>query len=87
MKKMRIEGHGWTEWIEMTNENMDEVITDYCLLDTSTKPLWSNEWEEWIEPGKEFYWIDEDPLPACPDAMEWIIEEVIQLQTREFEDE
>ena len=87
MKKMRIEGHGWTEWLEMTEENMDEIITDYYPLDVSVIPLWSDSWEEWVQPGEEFYWVDEDPIPAYFDAMEWIIEEVIQLRTDDFEDE
>ena len=87
MVKMKFEMFGETIIQEMTYENMDEVITDYYLVDTATEPLWSNDWEEWIEPGEEFYWVDEDPVPAYPDAMEWIIEEVIQLETGDFEDE
>lgn len=87
MKKMRIEGHGWVEWLEMTEENMDEVITDHYPLDVSVIPLWSDSWEEWVQPGEELYWVDEDPIPAYFDAMEWIIEEVIQLRTDDFEDE
>ena len=87
MKKMRFEMFDWTVTQDMTYDNMDEVITDYYLSDTATERVWSNEWEEWIEPGEEFYWIDEDPMPAYHDVMEWIIEEVIQLETGDFEDE
>lgn len=87
MMKMKFEMFGETIIQEMTYENMDEVITDYYLLDTATERVWSNEWEEWIEPGEEFYWVDDEPVPAYPDAMEWIIEEVIQLETGDFEDE
>ena len=87
MVKMKFEMFGETIIQDMTYENMDEVITDYYLSDTATERVWSNDWEEWIEPGEEFYWVDEDPVPAYPDAMEWIIEEVIQLETGDFEDE
>ena len=87
MVKMKFEMFGETIIQEMTYENMDEVITDYYLSDTATERVWSNEWEEWIEPGEEFYWVDDEPVPAYPDAMEWIIEEVIQLETGDFEDE
>ena len=87
MMKMKFEMFGETIIQEMTYENMDEVITDYYLIDTATERVWSNEWEEWIEPGEEFYWVDDEPVPAYPDAMEWIIEEVIQLETGNFEDE
>ena len=87
MKKMKFEMFGETVIQEMTYENMDEVITDYYLSDTAIEPLWSTDWEEWVNPGEEFYWVDEDPIPAYPDAMEWIIEEVIQLETGDFEDE
>ena len=68
----------------MTDENMDEVITDYYLSETATEPVWSNDWEEWIQPGEEFYWVDEDPIPAYSDAMEWIIEEVVDIKTRDY---
>ena len=87
MVKMKFEMFGETIIQEMTYENMDEVITDYYLSDTATERVWSNDWEEWIEPGEEFYWVDEDPVPVYPGAMEWIIEEVIQLDTGDFEDE
>lgn len=88
MKKMKFEMFGETIIQEMTYENMDEVITDYYLASTATERVWSNDWEEWIEPGEELYWVDEGPIPAYPDAMEWIIEEVIQLETGDdFEDE
>lgn len=87
MKKMKFEMFGDTIIQEMTYENMDEVITDYYLVDTATEPLWSNEWEERIETGEEFYLVDDEPVPAYPDAMEWIIEEVIELETGDFEDE
>ena len=87
MVKLKFEMFGETIIQEMTYENMDEVITDYYLSDTATERVWSNEWEEWIEPGEEFYWVDDEPVPAYPDAMEWIIEEVIQLETGDFEDE
>ena len=87
MVKMKFEMFGETIIQEMTYENMDEVITDYYLSDTATERVWSNDWEEWIEPGEEFYWVDDEPVPAYPDAMEWIIEEVIQLETGDFEDE
>lgn len=87
MVKMKFEMFGETIIQEMTYENMDEVIADYYLIDTATERVWSNEWEEWIEPGEEFYWVDDEPVPAYPDAMEWIIEEVIQLETGDFEDE
>lgn len=87
MVKMKFEMFGETIIQEMTYENMDEVITDYYLSDTATERVWSNEWEEWIEPGEEFYWVDDEPVPAYPDAMEWIVEEVIQLETGDFEDE
>lgn len=85
MKKMKFEMLGETMIQEMTYENMDEIISDHYLADTATERVWSNDWEEWIEPGEEFYWVDEDPIPAYPDAMEWIIEEVIQLETGDFE--
>lgn len=87
MKKMRFEMFGETIIQEMTYENMDEIISDYYLADTAIERVWSNDWEEWIEPGEELYWVDEDPIPAYSDAMEWIIEEVIQLETGDFEDE
>ena len=87
MKKMRFEMFGETMIQEMTYENMDEIISDHYLADTATERVWSNDWEEWIEPGEELYWVDEAPIPAYPDAMEWIIEEVIQLETGDFEDE
>ena len=84
MKKMKVEVFGRMEWLEMTDENMDEVITDYYLSETATEPVWSNDWEEWIQPGEEFYWVDEDPIPAYSDAMEWIIEEVVDIKTRDY---
>ena len=87
MKKMKFEMLGEIMIQEMTYENMDEIIADYYLADTATERVWSNDWEEWIEPGEELYWVDEDPIPAYPDAIEWIIEEVIQLETGDFEDE
>ena len=87
MKKMKFRMLGETEIQEMTYENMDEIISYYYLPETATERVWSSEWEEWIEPGEEFYWVDEDPMPAYPDAMEWIIEEVIQLEAGDFEDE
>ena len=87
MKKMKFRMLGETEIQEMTYENMDEIISYYYLPETATERVWSNEWEEWIEPGEEFYWVDEDSMPAYDDAMEWIIEEVIQLETGDFEDE
>ena len=87
MKKMKFRMLGETEIQEMTYENMDEIISYYYLPETATERVWSNEWEEWIELGEEFYWVDEDPMPAYDDAMEWIIEEVIQLETGDFEDD
>lgn len=88
MKKMKFKMIGETMIEEMTYENMDEIISNYYFPGTATERIWSNEWEEWIEPGEDFYWIDEDPMPAHHDVMEWIIEEVIQLETGDdFEDE
>ena len=54
MKKMKVEDHGWVEWLEMTEENMDEIITEHYLSDIALKPMWSNEWKEWTQPGEKF---------------------------------
>ena len=87
MKKMKVEDHGRVEWLEMTEENMDEIITEHYLSDIALEPMWSNEWEEWTQPGEKFYWVEDDPMPSHHDAMEWIIEEVVQLRTGDPEDE
>lgn len=88
MKKMRVETfNGNYELQPMTYDNMHEVIAMEYDHEIATEVTWSDEFGEKIAQGMRFYWIDGDKIPADSEAMEWVIEECMNIPTGEFEDE
>lgn len=87
MKKMKFEMLNETRVEEMTYDNMHNIIEDEFDLEIASDDVKSDVWDGWIQQGMAFYWVEGDRVPATGDAMEWIIEEVMQLETGYFDNE
>ena len=88
MKKMKFEMMNEIIIQDMTFHNMQDLLENYYDMEIAAEPTKSEPFGEWIDEGTAFFWVEGDKIPAYRDCMEWVIEEVLNIDTSEdFEDE
>ena len=88
MKKMKFEMMNEVIIQDMTFHNMQDLLENYYDMEIAAEPTKSEPFGEHIDEGTAFFWVDGDKVPAYRDCMEWVIEEVLDIETSDyFEDE
>ncbi|XJS09878.1 hypothetical protein ACF3NG_06945 [Aerococcaceae bacterium WGS1372] len=87
MKKMKFIDCGEVFVWDMTYDNMHEVLAFHYDYEVASERVWSEGFGEWIAQGMRYYWVDGERVPADYEAMEWAIEEALDLETGDFEEE
>ena len=88
MKKMKFEMMNEIIIQDMTFNNMLDLLENYYDMEIADEPTNSEPFGEHIDEGTAFFWVEGDKIPAYRDCMEWVIEEVLQIETSDdFEDE
>ena len=88
MKKMKFEMLNEVFVQGMTFHNMQDLLENYYDMEIAAEPMKSEPFSEWIDEGTAFFWVEGDKVPAYRDCMEWVIEEVLNIETSEdFEEE
>ena len=88
MKKMKFKMMNEVIVQNMTFHNMLDLLENYYDMEIADEPTKSEPFGEWIDEGCAFFWVEGDKIPAYRDCMEWVIEEVLQIETSDdFEEE
>lgn len=73
---------------DMTFHNMQDLLENYYDMEIADDVMKSEPFGEWIGEGTAFFWVEGEKIPAYRDCMEWVIEEVLDIETSDyFEDE
>ena len=88
MKKMKFEMMNEIIIQDMTFHNMQDLLENYYDMEIADDVMKSEPFGEWIDEGTAFFWVEGDKVPAYQDCMEWVIEEVLNVETSaDFDDE
>lgn len=88
MKKMKFQMMNEEHVQDMTFKNMKNLLEDKYDLDVAGEPTHSEPFGDMISEGTAFFWVDGDKVPVYEDCMEWVIEEVLNIETADdFDDE
>ena len=88
MKKMKFEMMNEIIIQDMTFHNMQDLLENYYDMEIAAEPTKSEPFGEHIDEGTAFFWVEGVKVPAYRDCMEWVIEEVLDIETAdEFEEE
>ena len=87
MKKMKFEMMGEVIIQDMTFHNMLDLLENYYDMEVADEPIKSEPFGEWIAEGCAFFWVEGDKIPAYRDCMEWVIEEVLDIETSDYFDD
>ena len=87
MKKMKFEMMNEIIIQDMTFHNMQDLLENYYDMEIADEPTKSEPFGEHIDEGTAFFWVEGDKVPAYRDCMEWVIEEVLQIETSDHFDD
>ena len=84
MKKMKFEMMNEVIIQDMTFHNMQDLLENYYDMEIADDAMKSEPFGEWIDEGTAFFWVEGDKIPAYRDCMEWVIEEVLDIETSDY---
>ena len=87
MKKMKFEMMNEVIIQDMTFHNMQDLLENYYDMEVADEVMKSEPFGECIDEGTAFFWVEGDKIPAYRDCMEWVIEEVLQIETSDHFEE
>ena len=88
MKKMKFKMLNKVYIQDMTFNNMLGLLEEYYDVDIAIDPTKAEPFGEWISEGTAFFWVEGEKVPVYKDCMQWLIEEVLQIETSDdFDDE
>ena len=87
MKKMKFEMMNEIIIQDMTFHNMQDLLENYYDMEIADDVMKSEPFGEWIDEGIAFFWVEGDKIPAYRDCMEWVIEEVLDIETSDHFDD
>ena len=84
MKKMKFEMMNEVIIQDMTFHNMQDLLENYYDMEIADDVMKSEPFGERIDEGTAFFWVEGDKIPAYRDCMEWVIEEVLDIETSDY---